>query len=238
MKREVMSGALMGAFALALMTGCVTSTCKECPFSQNASAKSIYYKDGKFDAAKAKLAYFAMMKRFNVPVFEAFEKDEGYFWPLDFHKGDFESYGMAGVFYSNVKFTGNYGYLGHDIFLLPNQSIPEHRHLVTKDEKGVIIPAKEESWIVRHGTVYGFSEIGEPNLDKFPEVKAKLSRVQIPYLKSLHVEKWVADGRAHVMPKAESWHFMMAGPDGAVVSEFATYHDMAGLRFSVPGAHP
>ena len=238
MKREIMSGALMGAFALALMTGCVTSTCKVCPFSKAADTKSIYYKDGKFDAAKGKQAYFAMMKRFNVPVYEALVKDEGYFWVLDFNKGDFDSYGMGGVFWSNTKMPGNYGYLGHEIYLLPNQSIPEHRHLVTKDDKGATIPAKEESWMVRNGYVYGFSEVGEPNLDKYPEAKALLSRVQIPYLKSLHVEKWVADGRTHVMPKTETWHFMMAGPEGAIVSEYATYHDGAGLRFSVPGAKP
>jgi hypothetical protein len=238
MKREVMSGALMSAFALTLMTGCLNSTCKPCPSSQTATTKSIYYKDGKFDAAKAKQAYFAMMKRFNVPVYEALLKDEGYFWVNDFAKGDFDSYGMGGVFWSNMKFPGNHGFLGHEIYLLPNQSLPEHCHLVTKDEKGVTIPAKEEAWMVRNGTVYGFSEIGEPNLDKYPEAKALISRVQIPYLKSVHVEKWVPDGRTHLMPKTESWHFMMAGPEGAIVSEFATYHDMAGLRLSVPGAHP
>jgi hypothetical protein len=27
---------------------------------------------------------------------------------------------------------------------------------------------------------------------------------------------------------------MIAGPEGAIVTEYATYHDMAGLRFSNP----
>jgi hypothetical protein len=28
---------------------------------------------------------------------------------------------------------------------------------------------------------------------------------------------------------------MLAGPDGAIVTEYATYHDNAGLRFTNPG---
>lgn len=190
-----------------------------------------FYKDGKFDSAKAKQAYFDMMTRFNVPVYAALKKDDGYFWPIDFHKGDFASFGMGGVFWANETD----GYLGHEIYLLPWQSIPEHRHLPTKDKDGKDIPCKMESWQVRYGYVYGFSEVGEANLDKYPEAKAHLSKLQIPNLKSVHVEKWEADGTTHKLPKAETWHFMMGGKDGAIVSEYATYHDGAGLRFSVPG---
>jgi hypothetical protein len=29
-----------------------------------------------------------------------------------------------------------------------------------------------------------------------------------------------------------TFHFLMAGPEGAIVSEWATYHDNAGLRFT------
>jgi hypothetical protein len=191
-----------------------------------------FYKDGKFDSAKAKQAYFDMMTRFNVPVYAALKKDDGFFWAVDFSKGDFTSFGMAGVIWVNEKTEG---YFGHDIFLLPNQSIAEHRHLPTTDKDGKVLPSKVESWLVRNGWVYGFSEVGEPNLDQFPDAKAKLSKVQIPHLKSVHVEKWMADGQAHKLPRAETWHFMMGGSDGAIVTEFATYHDGAGLRFSVPG---
>ena len=34
----------------------------------------------------------------------------------------------------------------------------------------------------------------------------------------------------------ETFHFMMAGPEGAVVCEWANYHDNAGLRFTHPTA--
>ena len=194
--------------------------------------KVSYYKDGKFDGDTAKQAYVDLMKKYKLPIYPVFDTDEGpNLWATDFGKGEFEAFGMGGVFWTNEPD----GYLGHEIYLLPFQSIPEHRHLPTKDKDGKDIPAKMESWTVKYGYVYGFSEVGEPNLDKFPEVKAKLSKLQIPHLKSVHVQKWVADGRAHKLPKIETWHFMMAGPEGAVVTETATFHDNAGLRFSVPG---
>ena len=33
-----------------------------------------------------------------------------------------------------------------------------------------------------------------------------------------------------------AWHFMVAGPEGALVTEYGTFHDMDGLRFSNPKA--
>ncbi|MCL2105356.1 MAG: hypothetical protein FWH21_10010, partial [Kiritimatiellaeota bacterium] len=192
---------------------------------------SVYYTDGKFDAEKGKQAYIDLMKKYKVPIMARFVEDKDFLWATDFGKGDFDAFGMGGVFWTNEPD----GYLGHEIYLLPFQSIPEHRHLPTKDKDGKDIPAKMETWTVRYGYVYGFSEVGEPNLDKdFPELKSRLSDLQIPNLKSMHVEKWVADGNSHKLPKIETWHFMMAGPEGAIVTETATFHDNAGLRFSVP----
>lgn len=222
----------LGAGMMSVTAGCSTVSCpckakKETVQMRNAD----FYKDGKFDSAKAKQAYFDLMSRFNVPIYAALKKDDGFFWAVDFGKGEFTAFGMAGVFWANEPD----GYLGHEIYLLPWQSIPEHKHLPTKDKAGKDLPCKMESWQVRYGYVYGFSEVGEPNLDKYPEAKAMLAKVQIPHLKSLHVEKWEADGSVHKLPAKETWHFMMGGKDGAIVSEYATFHDGAGLRFSVPG---
>jgi hypothetical protein len=36
------------------------------------------------------------------------------------------------------------------------------------------------------------------------------------------------------LKKAESFHFLFAGDNGAIVSEYANYHDGAGLRFTNP----
>jgi len=191
-----------------------------------------YYKDGKFDGATAKQAYIDLMAKYKLPVYSWFLEEEGVLWATDFGKGDFEKFGMGGVFWTNEPD----GYLGHEIYLLPFQSIPEHCHKPTKDKDGKDIPAKMESWNVKYGYVYGFSEVGEPNLDtEFAFLIPKLSKMQYAELKSKHVEKWTSDGRPHKLPKIETWHFMMAGPEGAVVTETATFHDGAGLRFSVPG---
>ena len=217
-------------------TGCATTgKCSMCPCGQKEikqMTNDAFYKDGKFDTAAAKQAYFDMFNRFGYPIFPSFKVDDGYFWVVDFCQGDFTKCGMGGVIFVNEKAEG---YFVHDIFLLPNQAIAEHRHVATKDTDGKLIRCKMESWVVRNGSVYGFSEIGEPNLDKFPEAKAMLSAKQLPHLKSVHVEKWVPDGKSHKLPKDETWHFMLAGPEGAIVTEAATYHDGAGLRFSMPG---
>ncbi len=209
---------------------------------------------GKFDAAKATQAYFDMFKRFGYPVYPAL-KDASLtkpglgFWAVDFMKGDFMHYGMGGVIWvDEIKEE----YFGHDIYLLPGQSIAEHSHVAghvkEKDRwTGQVfdkdIPPKMESWLVRHGWVYGFSDAGEPNLDKFPEAKAQLSKLLTKVdpktgkalLKSVHVEKWTADGVAHKLPRTCGWHFMMGGTEGAIVSEFANFHDGNCNRYTVPG---
>lgn len=233
--------------------GCAKMTNKEFYDGGTFDANGIN-RGGKFNAEKASQAYFEMFCKFGYPVFPAFTgevkpKDGHGFWAVDFAKGDFVKYGMGGVIWVNEI---REEYFGHDIYLLPGQSIAEHRHMPThiktKDEwTGKVfekdLPCKMESWLVRHGWVWGFTTEGEPNLDKYPEVKAKLSSLLFEkdpktgkqFLNCVHVEKWTADGVAHKLAKDESWHFMMGGDEGAIVSEFANYHDGQGLRFSVPG---
>ena len=184
-----------------------------------------FYHDGIFDEAVAKRAFLDMFDHYGIPFTPFLEQN---FWVADFGLGDFENVGMGGVFWIN---NPEYRYFGHEIYLLPSQMIVEHYHVPSPG-----YPAKHESWLVRHGSVYGFSEVGEPNLDQFPEIKALLADCQKDLLRCVHVEKWEADGQLHVLPKDETWHFMMGGPNGAVVTEFGTFHDNNGLRFTVPGA--
>ncbi len=213
-------------------------------------------KGGTFDVEKATQAYFDTFEKLGYPIYPVLkdgnlQPNAGLrLWVVDFKSGDFMRYGMGGILWVNEI---REEYFGHDIYLLPNQALPEHSHVAThiktKDfwtgkEYVKDLPPKMESWFVRHGWVWGFSEIGEPNLDKYPEAKKHLSPLLLqtnpktgkPYLQSVHVEKWTADGVAHKLPKEGSWHFMMAGDEGAVVSEFANYHDGNGLRFSLPSA--
>jgi hypothetical protein len=61
-----------------------------------ASNKYFYNADGTFAAAKAKQAYYEMMKRFGCPVYDKLKTDD--FWAIDFGLGDFVNVGMAGIF--------------------------------------------------------------------------------------------------------------------------------------------
>ena len=223
--------AIVAAF-MAFSTGCEEETTP-----QTVNTKEIvkmtnadFYTDGKFNAEKGKQAYIDLMKRLGAPVYPRYTEEPGFLWAVDFAQGDFLSFGMGGVFWENNR---DKEYFAHEIFLLPGQSIAEHCHKPTTDDKGAL-QCKHEAWQVRYGSVYGFSEVGEPNLDQYPEVKEMLAKCQVPTLKSVHVEKWEADGQVHRLPKDETWHFMMGGPEGAIVSEYATYHDGNGLRFSCP----
>jgi len=223
----------LGAGLIGVTAGCSSPCCGCKANKETVQMKSEdFYKDGKFDSAKAKQAYYELMAKFNVPVYAELKRPDGPFWAVDFGKGDFTSFGMGGVFWCNEVAEG---YFGHEIYLLPGQNIPEHRHLPTTDKAGNKVRCKIESWQVRNGYVYGFSEVGEPNLDTFPEAKAMLAKLQIPHLKCVHVEKWEADGKVYKLAGPETWHFMQAGKDGAIVTEYATFHDNPGLRFTVPG---
>ena len=96
-----------------------------------APANADFYKaDGTFDADKAKAAYYALMEYHDYPIPEFLKGDD--FWTLDFGLGKFSEVGMAGVFWINNM---EHDYMGHEIFLLPGQMIPEHWHVETKDAR-------------------------------------------------------------------------------------------------------
>ena len=172
-----------------------------------------FYKDGKFDQEAAKKAFLDMFEFYDVPFTALMEKD---IWFTDFGLGDFENTGMGGIFWIN---DAEHGYFAHSLYLLPGQMIPEHAHVKTS------FPAKHESWMVNHGWVYNFSEVGDetPNPPAIPAghgpVKSKNFVVQ-------------QVGDVLRLKEPETFHFMMAGPEGAIVEEWACYHDNDGLRFT------
>lgn len=235
--------AMVAATMISITTGCCgAATCKqkEKTMFVKPDNAAFYTADGTLDTAKAKQTYFEMMETLGAPVYDVYRPDDGFLWTVDFGQKNFASFGMGGVFWVN---DGAKGYFAHEIFLLPGQSIAEHRHFPTKDANGNTVQAKYESWQVRYGSVYAFCEATKDlpaNLDDYPEIKAQIYKTQLDHLKCAHVEKWEADGKLHHLleiPGCEpTWHFMMGGPEGAVVSEYATFHDNDGLRFSCPGA--
>ncbi len=178
-----------------------------------------FYTDGKFNQEVAKEAYLDMFKHYGVPYTDFMKTD---MWVTDFGLGDFENVGMGGIFWVN---DAEHAYFGHEIYLLPSQMIPEHYHMPTPGH-----PAKFESWMVRNGSCYNFSVVGDatPNPPALPATQA-------PTIKSKNFVVMEVGDIAH-LKETETAHFLMATDEGAIVSEFANYHDGAGLGFTNPEA--
>lgn len=174
-----------------------------------------FYTDGKFNEDVAIAAMKDMLAFYDVPFTPLMEKD---FWVVDFGLGDFENIGMGGIFWVN---DAEHNYFAHSIYLLPNQMIPEHAHVKTE------FAPKFESWMVSKGWAYNFSEIGEETANA-PAIPAKHGPIKS---KNFVVQNL---GEVVHLKKIESFHFLMAGPEGAIVEEWASYHDNAGLRFTNP----
>lgn len=176
-----------------------------------------FYTDGKFNQEVAMKAMKDMFEFYDVPFTEMMAKE---MWVTDFGLGDFENVGMGGIFWIN---DAEHGYFAHAIYLLPGQMIPEHAHVKTK------FPAKHETWMVEKGWAYNFSEIGEetPNAPAIPATHGPVKS------KNFTIQKV---GEVLPLKKIESFHFLMAGPEGAIVDEWACYHDNDGLRFTHPKA--
>lgn len=176
-----------------------------------------FYTDGKFNEQTAKKAFLDMFEHYGIPFTPFLEAN---FWVTDFGLGDFEHVGMGGVFWIN---NPDHRYFGHEIYLLPSQMIVEHYHVESA------FPAKHESWQVRCGSVYNFG-IGEPtpNPPALPESQKEYITVA-----NYHV---MNTGDLSALKEPESRHFLMAGEQGAIVTEYGTYHDNGGLRFTNPNA--
>jgi D-lyxose ketol-isomerase len=209
------------------------------------ASPAFYKPDGSFDQAVAKQAYYDMMRAYHYPIPELLKSDA--LWVADFMQSDFAKLGMAGLFWKNVEgtygavgakaYTGEfkdqkYGYLGHEIFLLPGQMLPEHNHLANGDGKG--FGPKMETWQIRHGSVEFFGEYkgdgSETLISAMPASERPWGYGQ-PWFKSKFVKKCGA-GELYSLNDPESYHFMRAGKDGAIVSEYATYHN--DVKFSKP----
>jgi D-lyxose ketol-isomerase len=164
-----------------------------------------YKEDGSFDPEKARDAYIAVMKYHGYPVFEGMREK---IWVSDYGTGQFAKLGLGAYGFINDK---KGGYLGQDMFLLPNQMLPEHYHIETEK------PAKMEGWHVRHGEAYVYGE-GEPTKN----------------MKAVIHEKILKEGQTAVLERETARHWMFGGPEGVVVSEYGRYHDNAGVFHSDP----
>jgi hypothetical protein len=219
-RRSLLTGmaAAAGTTLAANLSPAADTACAQAAVKTYKSAE-FYDAAGKFLVDKAREAYYDMFQRFHYPISERLKKD---MWILDFGLNDFAQVGMAGIFWLNRQ---DYNYFGHEIYLLPGQMIPEHSHHPTA--KGA---AKMESWQPRRGMIYTFGE-GEPT----PELIEKIPASQRSLVKSKRCRPLGIDELGD-LNRLTAWHFMVAGPEGALVTEYGTFHDMDGLRFSNPKA--
>ncbi len=222
-RRQAVGGGIAAAAGIVLASEEALANCGTCASDKKCKVpkpkNADFYKDGKFQEDKARQAYYDMFKRFGFPNPKP---QQDIMWVQDFGMGDFVNVGMAGIFWFNDKENN---YFGHDIYLLPGQQIPDHAHMKTKDAV-----AKMEAWHCRHGMVHCFGEGDEtkPCPVKLPKSQEKIRTVK-------HAHK-VMPGEVYSLNRPEAFHFMIAGPEGAIVTEYATYHDGNGLRFSNPKA--
>lgn len=192
-----------------------------------------FMKDGKFDYDIAKEAYRELFRFHRYSITDEVMNAKGddkigssSFWALNFGLGDFSNVGMGGIFFVNDKENG---YFAHEIYLLPGQMIPEHYHLPAEGKQ-----AKHEFWHVRHGSIFTLAKGG--SLSDLPaELTLPKSQLDAGAITCFKAKKLTA-GQYDILNKLEEPHFMIAGPEGAIVSEYATYHSGAGLRFTNPKA--
>jgi D-lyxose ketol-isomerase len=179
---------------------------------------SDFYVDGVFSKERAFNAYYDMMRRFNYPIPPVLRSEE--FWTSDFAQNDFVNVGMAGIFWINDKVNR---YFAHEIFLLPGQMIVEHKHNVSVEG-----PAKMEAWHVRHGQIHTFGE-GEPTRNlpcRLPESQLKADGITVRTCLTLN------EGETASLNRLLARHFMIAGPEGAIVTEYGTPHYDDALEFT------
>jgi hypothetical protein len=248
-RRALLKGSAAGA-VLTVAPAVIAGERRDLRKSEPGSFKSpgnpaFYGSGGAFDEAAAKKAYFAMMEAFGYPISDVLRTDQ--FWVCDFVQRDFAKLGMGGIFWVNASGTygasgakaykgsfdkQSYGYLGHEIYLLPGQLLPEHRHIGGPEGYG----PKMESWHVRYGTVDFFGEYkgaGDETLIADMPPEERPWGFGQPWFKSKYVARRTAkSGQLYTLEDPESWHCQRAGPQGAIVAEYATYHNH--VEFSKP----
>jgi len=176
-----------------------------------------YDASGKFNLEKGKDAYIALMEYHGYPMFDGLR--EG-LWVSDYGMGEFTKLVLAAYGFLNDQESG---YLGQDLYLLPNQMLPQHYHV--KTAKG---PAKMEGWHVRHGISYVYGEGPRTS-----NMKAVVPASQKDIVSVWH-ETILRPGQTAKLNRPTAAHWQFGGPEGAIVSEYGTFHDNDGVKHSDP----
>ncbi|MHC4406897.1 MAG: cupin domain-containing protein [Planctomycetota bacterium] len=180
--------------------------------------EDFYGADGEFLEEKGKDAIIALCRHHGYHLFRGFRKG---LWVSDYGKGQFVTMGLAAYFFvNNVEDR----YMMLDLFLLPNQMLPEHWHVEGEDN-----PVKLEGWLVRWGLSH-IVGIGEPNLS--PEVVVPKCHWE-GKVTTKH-EVIAKPGTFVKLAKVQSPHWQFGGPEGCIVTEVANVHTGSAVRHSDP----
>jgi len=179
---------------------------------------SFYGADGKFDVEKGKDAIIALLKHHGYPVFPGMREK---IWVSDYGTGQFTKLGLAAYMFKNNE---DDRYMLMDLFLLPNQMLPEHWHL-----DGGKNPAKREGWLVRWGLSHIVGD-GEANLGKDVVVPTCHKNGETTTKHEVVAEP----GTFVPLAKVYTKHWQLAGPEGAIITEVANVHTDSAVRHSDP----
>jgi len=181
-----------------------------------------YYTNGRFDEEKAKDGVLAMCRAFGYPVFPGMREK---LWVSDYGTGQYAKLGLAACIFENHYEEGG-SYMLLDLFLMPDQMLPEHWHL--EGDHGI---EKNEGWLVRWGKSYVVGA-GEDSLSSFPQIKIPQCHCNGTATTGHVVE--ATPGMFVPLPKMGTRHWQYGGPEGAIVTEVANYHTGHAVRHSDP----
>lgn len=177
--------------------------------------KRFYNAGGNFNQEAAREIYLHFLQQAGYPVNDAIAQK---LLVSDFGLGRFTEAGLGGILWWGDE---AHNFSGLDAFLLPGQIIPEHWHVRVRE-----IPAKMESWLVRHGEIYAYVE-GEPTSN----IKAKLAAADAANV-TVKRERILGLGEIAGISRPLEKHWMQAGPQGAIFTEFSTFHAGEAVRFT------
>jgi D-lyxose ketol-isomerase len=181
---------------------------------------SFYAADGAFNVEAAKDAVLKLMKHYDYPVTD---RTRSQLWVSDYGTGRFTELGLAAIMYANDTEDR---YMLQDMFLLPNQMLPEHWH----EKPDGDLPAKMEGWLVRSGKSYIVGE-GDDNMSTFSDIKIPECHTGGVTVK--HVVP-ATEGVFVPLSRVYSHHWQFAGAEGAIITEVANVHVNEAVRHQVP----
>ena len=203
---------ILSALSLALLAGCASSGARRSARMDN---RQFYDASGKFNAEAAQRVYLDFLRQRGYPVNDTIAQK---IFVTDFGLGRFTDAGLAAIVWHGDE---KYNYSGLDAYLLPGQIIPEHWHVKVRD-----IPEKMEVWLVRSGEIYTYAE-GAPT----PNMRAMLTDADAAHI-TVKSERILRVGEVAGISRPLEKHWMQAGPQGAIFTEFSTFHTGEAVKFT------